>query len=113
MLANLANPPLDPHGLSRWTFSNDSNHRDIIQSIAKLNNTTILLPIYQLYPVALYDVKNWLQRHQQMHNDMNAVLNLGGSDLSDLNFQDKEQLIGWVELHFSEHYAACNALGIS
>lgn len=70
------------------------------------------LPDYVIDPIPREDVKGWLENNQNFHNDMNGQLNLQGSDLQDVDFNDQKQLQSWIFLHYQEHNSAEQALEI-
>jgi hypothetical protein len=112
-IAILANPPKNDTEFLFFSFANAAAHRDIIDSITALAPQAAPLALRALDPIPQHDLKGWLLRHQESHNDMNAVLGLSGADLLEVDFTNKTQVESWIELHFAEHYAAAAALGIS
>ena len=72
----------------------------------------ITLPEYMLHPSNPDDTGVWEDQHQQMHQDMDALLGINGFDLTNVNFENEAYLAGWIQLHFNEHYQAANILGI-
>ena len=110
MLANLYNTWKDDAGLQRFSFSNNDEHLSINRAIlARFNQ---LLPVYVLDPINTHDPNTWLNVHQIVHNLQNQILGIVGNDLSDVDFQNPEQMASWVWLHAQEHYQASNILGI-
>ena len=111
-VANLYKLPMTDRDMAIFSFSNADNHREILSGIAKQQSTGVTtLGLYVLDPIPI-SKSGWLLRHQAMHNDMNAALGLNGSDLSAVDFNNKEQLQSWIGLHAAEHYAASATLGI-
>lgn len=108
-LANLLRPPPGEDGWQEYWFNNWIDHQDIQQGIQK--NLGINQTIYVIDPWITQDANGILQRHQQYHNDMNAALDLNGSDLSTLNLKDPQAILGWAFTHWQEHQAAHAALG--
>ena len=106
----LLNVPLDEQGFNVFAQSNDDLHLRFIEAINE--RTGLQLQRYLLNPIPQADVKGWLQREQQTHNDMNAVFGIAGSDLTDVNWQDKDQRDSWIQLHFSEMQQVAQELGI-
>lgn len=81
-------------------------------SALALATPVINLPDYVIDPIPDNDLKGWIERNQELHNDMNGQLGLQGSDLQDVDFDDQKQLQSWVYLHFIEHQSAEQTLGI-
>lgn len=111
MLAALLNTPKTKQEWDTWSFNHRLSHEQIVQAIQ--TQADIDLTIYQLDPINLQDMPDFLQRNSQMHLDMNTVLGLQSSDLLDVNLADERQRESWIYLHFYEHYDAENALGIA
>ena len=108
---SLFNLPSSEESFLRFTFENSEHHRAITQ--ATLAQHSVTLPTYILDPVYRHAMPTWLLHHQLMHNAMNNVLNLIGNDLTTVDFNDKEQLSNWIELHAEEHRAAAMALRLT
>lgn len=110
-LANLANVPRSPEEVSVFAFSNQDEH---FKAAAALGRTKGLnLPLYPVDPIPFADIGVWAQNHQQMHNAVNAALGTAGADLTGVNFQDEAQLAAWISLHFAEHQAWQQILGMT
>jgi hypothetical protein len=112
-LATLLNIPTagDFRTLNEMSFSNQDQHRQIARAVQAQQG--IALNVYPLDPIPAYDLTGWLQLHQQAHNDMASVLNIGNYDLSSLDFQNQGQVAAWVRLHFSMHQQAAQILGLN
>lgn len=100
--------PDDARMRNWWTLHHSEDHKEIVQAI--LAQKSISLTMYQLEPYNEQDKNGWLIRHQQMHDDFNAVLGLPGNNLENINpDKDRETL---AIMHFKEHYNARALLGI-
>lgn len=110
MLPMLIDFPPGRFGLSTWSFHHARDHDEIAQAIEVQYN--ISLPRYCLDPMVFTNDSQFLLWNQQMHNDFNAVIQLPGSDISSLNFDDRSQVQAWLWGHFSEHRDAHVKLGI-
>lgn len=100
----------DARELAWWLHNNSSEHRQILTAIQQQAN--IELASYPISSMSPADRSGWLWRHQQMHNDMNAVLGIAGNELSDVDFKQAHQVQAWLALHFEEHLQARQKLGI-
>lgn len=109
-LVNLLQPPPGDDGWNEFWFNNWIDHQDIQQAIQA--QTGINQTIYVIDPWRTDDANGILQRHQQYHNDMNAVLGIAGEDLSTLNLKSEQAIRDWVWQHYSEHQNAHQALEI-
>lgn len=111
-LAALYNVPnfKDQRQVSWFSFNNADGHFQIVRQISL--QKTIALQTYELDPLPVNDIQNWLLRHQTMHDDMNAALQLAGQDLSILDINSEKEVTAWVFLHAYEHRAANQALNI-
>jgi len=114
MLATLFNIFQDEIGMNQFAFANADLHRR--QNIAIYQKQSLapgVLPYYVLDPITMGpDLVNWLQLHQDLHTQVNRVLNIAGNDLSDVDFKNPEQLASWIFLHAQEHLQVANKLGI-
>lgn len=102
--------PSNNESLQRFTFNNASEHRLIIQAIQTKFNAS--LQSWIIDPFTPDDPEGWLNRHQQMHNDFNALLAYPGNDLQTVDLSNPEERLSWSWLHFQEHLNANIQLGI-
>jgi len=109
-IAALFNVPGTEQELAQWSAAHAIHHRDIIQAIFLA--TGIELPQFPLDPITQDAIENWAAWHQQMHNDFQAVLGIAGYDLLDVDWQDRNQIAGFVFLNASIHKQASDILGI-
>jgi|SRR5581483_4102552 len=109
-VASIANIPNDQPAMNTWAFSHMAHHRDIIRRIREIYK--IYLIEYQLDPMPLYSLGGWAYNHQSMHQQMDAVLNIDGFDLTDVNWQDRTQRAEWIWLNFQEHLQVSKILGV-
>ena len=84
-----------------WEFSNSNEHNEVRQAILAqkgLNQDQLVL-----YPVNWNDWDSFALRHQAAHDEVNAELGIGGSDLTRVDLKNKLSLAEWNLAHFSEH----------
>ena len=110
-LPYLLNVPRTPEEWSVWGFSHRDQHKLVIQAIQAAGGGS--LTEYPLDPISLDDFDDFLNWNQRAHNDANGVLGTQGSDLTQANLTDQNQLQAWINLHRREHENWSNALGIS
>lgn len=91
-----------------WTLHHSEEHREIVQAIKAQKSLNLV--VYMLSPYNERDENGWLVRHQQAHNDFNNALGLTGTDLQNLDPEGNQEEIAMM--HFREHQAARQALGI-
>ncbi len=111
-IASLYNVPQTEVDLLTWATVHAQHHRDIIDTIYRLSNGIIALNQWILEPISRENLAAWAYNHQQMHQDMDAILGIAGFDLRGINFDNQEDLADWILLNADEHSQAANALGI-
>ncbi len=110
MLQSLLNVPTTEEDWLRWGFSHSEHHQRIRQAIQVQGN--INLNDYQIYPINFDFSEAFLERNQQLHNDMNTSIGTQGSDLKEVDLGDKGQLESWISSHYQEHFNVAQRLGI-
>lgn len=70
------------------------------------------LPVYQLDPINFDNPLEFVRRHAQAHTDMNGVLGLQSTDLSEVDLNDPNKLQAWIYSNYEEHNNAHNRLQI-
>ena len=109
-IAGIFNVPSNQEELDTWATIHATHHLNIINRIFQLTGSE--LQQFVIDPINLADPGTFLLQHQQMHNDMDAILGIGGFNLLDVDFKDKNEFAGWIWLNAQEHYQASNTLGI-
>lgn len=110
-LADLISVPTRPDDFSLFAFANQDQHRLINAAILKAHGT--VLAEYALDPMPVRDMSEWLDLHQQMHINQNAILGIEGYNLMDLDPKDPHDMAAWMAQHFQEHALAAQILGIT
>ncbi len=100
----------DPKAMAIWELAHSADHDEIRQAVK--TQKSVSLVDYVLYPVNWRDWDKFADWHQQVHNDMNGTLNLAGTDLTSVDFNDAKAAAEWHQNHFTEHLAARSTLGI-
>lgn len=110
-LAVLFEVPETPEHWQEWAFVNMAHHRDIIRVVFERTGARLTESI--LDP---FDYENpspsWLYKHALMHQNMDQLLRIQGFDLSGVDWQDRDQLQGWITAHANEHVQAGTLLGL-
>ena len=109
-LAEIRNVPNTPEDIASWSFSHLANHRDINRVI--LATKQIRIDEYMLDPFDPENMTQWLDLHQQMHNEQNKALGIAGYNLSDVDWQDEQARSQWIWAHADEHARASQILGV-
>ena len=109
-VANILNIPASPSDMRTWGTLHMIWHRNVIRSI--FLNKNIALTEYVLDPAELRRESTWPQNHQTMHAEMDAVLGLSGYDLSDVDWTNQEEVLGWFELHGDITQQEADASGV-
>lgn len=109
-IAGLYNVPSVQTELDTWSFVHSAHHRDLIRVIYQLTGTNLPESVLDPFDPAHND--DWLQNHQTMHQDVNALLGIEGYNLLAVDMLDHGQFSNWVFLNADEHMKAANILGI-
>lgn len=107
-IAALYNVPSTPTEMNSWAFAHMAHHRDINRTI--LMSTGTRLDEYILDPLNPQDIGVWLYQHQLMHQQFESVLNISGYDLLDVDWQNQQELAGWILLNANTHLQAADIL---
>lgn len=107
-LAGIFNVPHDENSLNEWAFAHMANHRDIVRVLYQV--LAVALPEYSLDPIDPHNTGVWEREHQEMHNQMNALMGTSGFDLLGLDWTDENKLAAWIQLNSIEHRQACDIL---
>ena len=110
-LASLYTLPETREDWNNWSFANADSHLRIIQAIQAQQNTP--LPYYSVDPIPWESMSDWLRNHQQMHNDMDAQLNIESSDYTVPDFRDRASMLAFILAHADEHRDAEGRLGLT
>ena len=110
-LPYLFNIPDDPQGADSFFWWHATDHQEIAQATQTQKMVSIVNRI--LYPFVPNEKEAWLERHQQTHDDIIAALDLDiGTDLTNVDFNDRESVQQWVYDNAEEHQAMRAALKI-
>lgn len=109
-IAALFNVPSDAAELNSWAFAHAAHHRDINRTIFQQTGATLLESV--LDPLDPRDIGVWLYQHQQMHQQFEPILGIAGYDLLEVQWDDPQELAGWILLNADSHFQAANVLGI-
>lgn len=109
-VAGLYNVAANADDFATWSSTHMWHHRDIMRKIFEITGTRLDEAI--LDPFDPRDADEWLQRHQSMHQAMDAILGISGYNLLGVDFDNPAQFASWVFLNADEHYKAANILGI-
>jgi hypothetical protein len=103
--------PDDPQGFESFFWWHATDHQEIQQATQIQKMVTIIPRI--IYPFVPSEKEQWLERHQQLHDDIIAALGLDiGTDLTGVDFEDEESVHQFVYDNAQEHNSMRAALKI-
>lgn len=106
-LADLFNTPTTEAEMATWSFNHMAHHREINATILRTKN--IALPEYILDPVNLADPQAFLDQHQEMHNNTDALYSISGFDLTEVDWSNPDDRAGWIWLNATLHVTEADA----
>jgi hypothetical protein len=109
-LAPLYTVPRNSQDWSNWSFNNADSHLRVINAV--FSKFQLQLPYFSVDPIPWNSLSDWLRNHQQMHNDIDGLLNVDSSDFTLPNFHDEEQMEAFIFSHADEHRSWEDFLGI-
>ena len=109
-LPNLLQPPPGEAGWREFWFCHWQDHLEILEKLQDL--FSVKLTTYVIDPWLQTDKTGILERHQQYHNDMNELLHIGGTDLSEIDFPEQGYGAGMAAHQFLEHSDVHHQLAI-
>ena len=113
-LAELISVPRTPEDLKSWQFANVASHRDIIRRVQETKGIRLEEhPMDPFDPEDPASLAQFLNAHQDEHNDFAVALGIASYDLSEVSWQDPADLARWVLAHAQMHMAASQILGVS
>ena len=110
MLAALLNIPHTQNDWDHFSWDHRDSHDRIRAAILRQTGTN--LTDYQIDPMNPSDMQDFLNNNAQLHNDMNSVLGLQGTNLEVVSLEDDHEKASWINFHYLEHYYAEQKLGI-
>ena len=88
-----------------WLRAHQSSHSDAARA------TSTFLPILDPFDLQNEEAREvWLADHARAHDEVNAYLNIAGSDLTELDWSNPREVQAWVDLNFLEHQQWGNLL---
>lgn len=109
MLCQLLNIPSTQTEWNIWSYHHRLSH-DAIRRAALAQKQKTLID-YEIDPIPIDFITDWLDRNQQMHLDMDAAVGAQSIDLQDVDFRDRNQLTAWIYLHWQDHVTVERILG--
>jgi hypothetical protein len=110
VLAGLLNIPHTNEDWAQWSWNHKLSHDQIRAAILKQYSYS--LTDFLIDPMDPKAMQQFLQNNSQLHGDMNATLQLPGTNLEDADLSNKNQLESWLNMHYMEHMSAEFKLGI-
>lgn len=109
-LTQLRTIPATPRGWDEFQFWHYNHHKAIIAAALSVKN--VRLTLYDIFPISPDNVQGFLTNHQSLHNDMNSLYGVPGSDLSTVDFQNAKEVVAWTYLNWSEHVGVAQRCGL-
>lgn len=110
-VADIFNIPGDAAQLASWAMLHMIWHRSCNVEIFRQHN--IILPEFILAPINTEAADGFLENHQTMHNNLDAILGVSSYDLMNVAWNDENQRIGWFQAHAQLTRQEANKLGIA
>lgn len=110
-LAQVQYPPPTPQGMEEWFHAHVRHHEALMDAIFQTRG--VRLTMYPIYPVL--ESKNldvWHKSHQALHDQMNQLLKVAGTDLEDIDFKDQRKSDNWFFQHYLQHQGAAQECGL-
>lgn len=102
------NAPTTPEEMARWSVLHMILHRDQLR--VALTKYKTILPEYVLDPVDPTPNSTWFQNHQLMHNAIDSLTKVAQFDLTDVDWSNTVQFIGWIQGHAQLHQQEATVL---
>lgn len=96
-----------------YDFAHMDHHRNLVAAV--WTKFGINLPLYTLTPMPVgrgADNTLWLQLHQQSHQQLDALLGIAFTDMTDGDFSSPDAMGGWIRQNAALHQAEGLALGV-
>lgn len=106
--------PKDPGGWGLWLTEHYYEHIRFILTARDLADP-VELDEYDIWSWSDEPafVQSWLMSHQQMHQGLRELTNVGGIDLQAVDMTDSGQFLVWQESHRLEHNQLNLAFGFA
>lgn len=109
-VADIFNLPGNAQELQSWSTLHMIWHRDMNRRVFQVFN--IVLPEFILDPADFSTRSDFLQAHQTMHNNLDALLAVASYNLTDVDMEDPSQRAGWFQAHAELTRTESNTLGV-
>ena len=89
---------IGPNGYNLWAAAHQVSHN----KVSKFTKTPFII----VDPIRIENYQSqrvFLLRHALAHQEANLFFNTAGPDLSELDFNNPQELQDWVDLNFTDH----------
>ena len=96
-----------------YSFAHMDHHRNMVSAV--WTKFGINLPLYTIDPMPVgkgADTTLWAQLHQQLHQQLDPLLGIDFTDMTDVDFSSPDALAGWIRQNAALHQAEGLALGV-
>ena len=109
-VANVFNVPSNDQELATWSMLHMIWHRDMNR--AAFERFNVVLPEFILDPADFSDRSGFLQDHQTMHTNLDALYGVSSYNIVDVDMTDPGQRAGWFQAHAELTRSESNAAGV-
>ena len=109
-LIHLYDPLNSAEALVSFASYNFDDHLIVLAAVEAQKHITI--PMLDIRVIDDSTLGIWALNHQSLHNAVNSVFGIAGSDFTQIDFQDAEKLDSMRQLHAEEHRQWHLSLGL-
>lgn len=103
-LPQLQYPPPTENGWKEWSFQHKLHHIALIDAIKEQKGIILNLPLLEpVNPEDESQMQVWARGHQSIHDAMNAIYDVPGFDLQELDMKDRTKKDSWFFSHLELH----------
>lgn len=108
-LADIANPPVSDTDKHAFDFAHQDIHRRLIDYLQPLVAYTLDAWVLDPFDTS---TNGTVYQHQNMHNELDAILGTPNYDMTSLNWEDQGSRESWVDNNYESHVAYSQILGV-
>jgi hypothetical protein len=107
--------PTDDIGFGYWLNAHALEHDQFVR-IGFANTPIFIFPQYDLFSWYGKDQtarRSWLEVHEEIHAQLRSATNVQGFNLADVEWDNPEYRLIWMDSHAFEHAQIRKVLGIN
>ena len=109
-VADIFNVPSNDQELAAWSNLHMIWHRSM--NLAAFEQFNVALPEFILDPADFSSRSGFLQNHQTMHDNLDALYGVASYNIIDVDMTDPSQRAGWFAAHAELTRSESNAAGV-